>query len=113
MDDEAPVRRLAARALRRAGWAVTEAASGAEALALAPADLSMLVSDVMMPEMDGPTLVAALRQRWPGLPCILMSGYADAAQRQALAARDIGFLAKPFTMGELVGRLEGSKNILF
>jgi two-component system cell cycle sensor histidine kinase/response regulator CckA len=60
------------------------------------------VSDVVMPGMDGPTLVQEMRQRLPGLRALLMSGYADAAQRQALAAQDIAFLAKPFAMARLV-----------
>jgi len=100
VEDEDAVRRLAALALRRAGWRVTEAASGPEALEVAlPVDL--LVSDVIMPGLDGTGLVQALRRRQPGLPALLMSGYADAAQRQALAAADIRFLAKPFTMAAL------------
>jgi two-component system cell cycle sensor histidine kinase/response regulator CckA len=64
--------------------------------------LACVVSDVVMPGMDGPALVRALRQKQPGLPAILMSGYADAAQRRALAESDIRFLAKPFAMLDLV-----------
>jgi two-component system, cell cycle sensor histidine kinase and response regulator CckA len=102
VEDEAPVRRLAARALRRAGWEVIEAACGTDALEAAPERVTLLVSDVVMPGLDGPGLVRALREKQPGLPAILISGYADATQRETLAADDIGFLAKPFGMGELV-----------
>jgi two-component system cell cycle sensor histidine kinase/response regulator CckA len=102
VEDEPAVRRLAARALRRGGWEVVEAASGSEALDLPAATLALVVSDVIMPGLDGPALVRALRARQPGLPAILISGYADAAQRLALAREDISFLAKPFAMGELV-----------
>jgi two-component system cell cycle sensor histidine kinase/response regulator CckA len=108
VDDEAPVRRLAARVLTRAGWEVMDAGSGedAEALLDRVEALGCVVSDVIMPGMDGPSLVRALRQRFPALPAILMSGYADAALRDSLAAADIRFLAKPFAMAELA-RLVG------
>jgi two-component system cell cycle sensor histidine kinase/response regulator CckA len=108
VDDEAPVRRLAARVLRRAGWEVMDAgcAEDAEALLADVPALGCVVSDVIMPGVDGPSLVRGLRQRFPGLPAILMSGYADAALRESLAAADILFLAKPFAMAELA-RLVG------
>jgi two-component system cell cycle sensor histidine kinase/response regulator CckA len=102
VDDEAPVRRLAARALRRAGWEVAEAAGAEEALEANLSGVAQLVSDVIMPGMDGPALVQELRKRLPGLPALLMSGYADPAQREALQADDIAFLAKPFSMARLV-----------
>jgi two-component system cell cycle sensor histidine kinase/response regulator CckA len=106
VDDEAPVRRLAEKALMREGWRVIIASSAEDALeAVARADpgpeLACVVSDVVMPGMDGPALVRRLRQQWPGLPSILMSGYADAGLRQSLQAADIVFLAKPFSMNEL------------
>ncbi len=105
VDDEAAVRRLAERALSRDGWRVIAATSGEDALdAVArtgDGDLACVVSDVVMPGMDGPALVRALRHRWPRLPAILMSGYADAELRQALQSADICFLSKPFSMTEL------------
>jgi len=102
VDDEAPVRRLAARALRRVGWEVTEAEDGETALATASASIDLVISDVIMPGLDGPGLVRALRDAHPGLPALLMSGYADGDQRAALARDDIVFLAKPFGMAQLV-----------
>jgi two-component system, cell cycle sensor histidine kinase and response regulator CckA len=102
VDDEAPVRRLAARALRRAGWDVTEAEDAESALAMDQTGIDLLISDVIMPGLDGPALTASLRARHPGLPAVLISGYADAAQRAALAKQDIVFLAKPFGMAQLV-----------
>ncbi len=106
VDDEAPVRRLAAKALTREGWQVIPATSAEDALETitrAPPgpELACVISDVVMPGMDGPALVRRLRQKWPGLPAILMSGYADAGLRQSLQAADIFFLAKPFGMNEL------------
>jgi two-component system cell cycle sensor histidine kinase/response regulator CckA len=102
VEDESAVRRLGERALTRAGWTVVAAASAQEALVRAPSDLTCVVSDVVMPGMDGPSLVKALRREQPGLPAILMSGYADAAQREAMAESDIRFLPKPFAMLDLV-----------
>ncbi len=110
VDDEAPVRKLAERVLLRAGWQVVAAASAEDALDLVEAGglaqaLGCVVSDVVMPGMDGPALVRALRQAQPGLPAVLMSGYADATLRQSLQAADIRFLPKPFGMGDLTAVL--------
>ena len=102
VDDEAPVRRLAARALRRAGWEVLEAASPQEALAMDLSGIAQLISDIIMPGMDGPALAREMRLRVPGISVILVSGYADAAQREALLEDGIAFLAKPFAMAALV-----------
>ncbi len=106
VDDEAPVRRLAERALRRQGFDVIAAASAEDALEeLARknpvAALACVISDVVMPGLDGPALVRQLRTTWPNLPAILMSGYADATLRDSLQADDIRFLPKPFSMAEL------------
>jgi two-component system cell cycle sensor histidine kinase/response regulator CckA len=110
VDDEAPVRRLAEKALIREGWQVITATSAEDALETVARlrtegspgpNLACVVSDVVMPGMDGPALVRRLRQQWPGLPSILMSGYADAGLRQSLQAADIFFLAKPFGMNDL------------
>jgi two-component system cell cycle sensor histidine kinase/response regulator CckA len=101
VDDDDAIRRLAERALTRAGLIVT-AADGAEAALQADtAAIDCLVSDVAMPGLDGPALVRRLRARRPSLPAVLISGYADSTQRRALEAEDIAFLAKPFAMADL------------
>jgi two-component system cell cycle sensor histidine kinase/response regulator CckA len=101
VDDDDAIRRLAERALTRAGLTVT-AADGAEAALRADtAAIDCVVSDVSMPGLDGPAFVRRLRARHPGLPALLISGYADATQRRALEAEDIAFLAKPFAMADL------------
>ncbi|MGH7120960.1 MAG: response regulator, partial [Acetobacteraceae bacterium] len=64
----------------------------------------VLVSDVVMPGLDGPSLVRRLRERWPGLPAVLVSGYVDEAQRRSLEAENMTFLAKPYSLAELLGR---------
>ncbi len=103
VEDEAPVRRLAERALRRRGFAVRAADSAEAALALLEDGTrpDLVVSDVMMPGMDGPALLATLRRRWPDLPAILVSGYAAQGARRALAEEEAIFLAKPYTLAAL------------
>ena len=111
VDDEDGVRRLAVRALTKAGWAVLSAESGEVALALlatldAGCAIHAVVSDVVMPGMDGPTLVKAVRALHPGVPAILASGYAEEAVRANLAAEDITFMPKPYRLKMLVAAIE-------
>jgi two-component system, cell cycle sensor histidine kinase and response regulator CckA len=106
VEDEDPVRAVNARALTARGYTVLEAASGVEALQLIaesekPVDL--VVSDVVMPEMDGPTLLRQLRQRYPDLKVVFVSGYAEDAFRKNLPEGEaFNFLAKPFSLKQLV-----------
>ncbi len=111
VDDEDGVRRLAERALKRAGWTVVSAESGEAALEVMagqypPGPLHAVVSDVVMPGMDGPTLVRAVRASFPGIPAVLASGYAEESVRGDLAAEDIAFMPKPYTLKALVAALE-------
>lgn len=105
VEDEEAVRKFAARALTGRGYTVIEAVSGADALAIVdkletPVDL--VVSDVMMPEMDGPTLLSHLRGRHPDLKVIFVSGYAeDAFEKNLPAGENFTFLPKPFDLKEL------------
>ncbi|WP_026190688.1 cell cycle histidine kinase CckA [Methylobacterium sp. WSM2598] len=106
VEDEDPVRAVNARALAARGYTVLEAASGLEALAIigerdTPVDL--VVSDVVMPEMDGPTLLRELRKRHPTLKVIFVSGYAeDAFQKNLPEGEEFNFLPKPFSLKQLV-----------
>ena len=105
VDDDDGVRRLAVRALGKAGYAVLSAESGEEALALLAArdgPIHAVVSDIVMPGMDGPTLVKGVRERYSGLPAILASGYAEEAVYGGLSLEGIAFLAKPYTLKALV-----------
>ncbi|WP_233553358.1 ATP-binding protein [Teichococcus wenyumeiae] len=104
VDDEAPLRRLAERALRRAGHDVVVAEDAETALALLEEGLvpGHLVSDVAMPGMDGVALARAMRARLPRLPVLLVSGYAHAAVDGGLEEDGIRFLAKPYGPAELV-----------
>jgi CheY-like chemotaxis protein len=65
------------------------------------------VSDIRMPGMDGIELARRARCAHPGLPVLLVTGYADAEARAAVAELDVGFLPKPFTLKSLAERIEG------
>jgi two-component system, cell cycle sensor histidine kinase and response regulator CckA len=106
VEDEDPVRAVNARALTARGYTVLQAASGVEALQVieergSPVDL--VVSDVVMPEMDGPTLLRELRKRHPDLKVVFVSGYAEDAFKKNLPdGEDFNFLPKPFSLKQLV-----------
>ena len=110
VEDEEAVRAFAARALASRGYQVYEAGSGAEALELIheidePIDL--VVSDVVMPEMDGPTMLGELRKIRPELRVIFMSGYAEEAFRKNLPDNEeFGFLPKPFSLKQLATKIK-------
>ncbi len=105
VEDEDAVRSFASRALATRGYKVLEAASGVEALEVMDREhgnVDLVVSDVVMPEMDGPTLLRHLRQRNPNIRIIFMSGYAEEAFRKNLSAdENFVFLPKPFTLKKL------------
>jgi len=105
VEDEDAVRSFAARALGQRGYHVLEATTGVEALevfASHQGEVDLVVSDVVMPEMDGPTLCEQLRRKRPDLKVIFISGYAEDSFRQHLAENeDFMFLQKPFDLKEL------------
>ncbi|MFZ1960363.1 MAG: PAS domain-containing protein [Methylovirgula sp.] len=106
VEDEEAVRAFGARALSARGYTVLEAANGAEALELVdrnPGKIDLIVSDVVMPEMDGPTMFGELRKRGVAAKVIFVSGYAEEAfARNLPEGQDFGFLAKPFTLKQLI-----------
>ncbi len=113
VEDEAPLRRLAAHALKAAGHEVREAEDAETALeALAEGFApEVLVSDVTMPgEMDGLALADALRGALPDLTVVLVSGYAERAVGEGVAARGYAYLEKPFRMKALLGLVGGSSS---
>ncbi|HUZ33802.1 MAG TPA: response regulator [Xanthobacteraceae bacterium] len=110
VEDEEGLRALNARGLASRGYTVLEAGNGVEAIEVLeksdkPVDL--VVSDVVMPEMDGPTLARELRVRNPGLKIIFVSGYAeDAFQKNLPEHSQYAFLPKPFTLKQLVAAVK-------
>ncbi|MFO1187011.1 MAG: response regulator, partial [Alphaproteobacteria bacterium] len=110
VEDEDAVRSFAVRALKARGYEVMEAPSGEDALELMrrrgkPVDL--LVSDVVMPGMDGPSLAKRLREEFGQQKVILISGYAeDAIRKNMERAPGIEFLPKPFSLKELAAKVK-------
>jgi two-component system cell cycle sensor histidine kinase/response regulator CckA len=110
VEDEEGLRSLNARGLRSRGYSVIEASNGIEALeALEEKDgaVDLVVSDVVMPEMDGPTLLKTMRGRNPDLKIIFVSGYAEDAFEKSLPEnQQFAFLPKPFTLSQLVAAVK-------
>src|SRR5215471_4616498 len=110
VEDEEGLRALNARGLASRGYTVIEAGNGIEAIReIEERDgaVDLVVSDVVMPEMDGPTLLKELRGRNPNLKMILVSGYAeDAFEKNLPEGGQFMFLAKPFTLKQLVATVK-------
>jgi two-component system cell cycle sensor histidine kinase/response regulator CckA len=110
VEDEDAVRNFAVRALSRQGYEVLEAGSGVEALEIMAREkgrVDIVVSDVIMPEMDGPTLLKELRKTNPGLKFIFVSGYPDDAFKKSLDEdEEYAFLPKPFTLPQLAAKVK-------
>ncbi len=103
VEDEDMVRAVAERALTRQGYTVLCAEHGEAALEQLESSPKpdLLISDVMMPLMDGPTMVRHARARYPDLPILFMSGYAEETIRKSIDLDNVAFLAKPFSVQEL------------
>jgi two-component system cell cycle sensor histidine kinase/response regulator CckA len=109
VEDEEGLRALNARGLSSRGYTVLEASNGIEAIEVLEkqGDVDLVVSDVVMPEMDGPTLLKELRRRNPNLKVIFVSGYAEEAFQKNLPEEErYEFLAKPFTLKQLVSKVK-------
>ncbi|MBI1401962.1 MAG: response regulator [Porphyrobacter sp.] len=104
VEDEDMVRAVAERALARAGYEVTACSGGEEGLAAIAepgASFDLVVSDVVMPGMDGPAMVRAIRARHPQMPVLFMSGYAEEQLRRDIDIPDMHFIAKPFSVASI------------
>jgi two-component system cell cycle sensor histidine kinase/response regulator CckA len=110
VEDEEGLRALNARGLKSRGYNVIEAGNGVEAMAALVREgggVDLVVSDVVMPEMDGPTLLKRLRQDNPDIKIIFVSGYAEDAFEKSLPdSSQYHFLAKPFTLKQLVSAVK-------
>ena len=110
VEDEAGLRALNARGLASRGYTVLEAGNGIEAMRVLEdraGEIDLVVSDVVMPEMDGPTLLKQMRECNPELKMIFVSGYAEDAFEKHLPDRgQFAFLAKPFTLKQLVAAVK-------
>ena len=110
VEDEDPVRLFSARALRNKGYKVIEAKSGEAALEVITAGaekVELLITDVVMPKMDGPQLVKHVREQHPDMKVIFISGYTEDAFRKRLDRdSDIHFLPKPFSLKQLATKVK-------
>jgi len=112
VEDEDAVRAFSARALRNKGYEVLEARSGELALDHLRGDpgdpaIDLLITDVVMPRVDGPTLVKRARERLPELKVIYISGYAEDSFRSRVdSERGIHFLPKPFSLKQLASKVK-------
>ncbi len=110
VEDEEAVRSFAARALRMRGYNVLEASGGEEALEIVKSDntkIDLIITDVVMPNMDGPTMVRHVKELKPDLAVIFMSGYAEEAfRRNDQNSEDIHFLPKPFGLKQLAAKVK-------
>ncbi|MGE5504163.1 MAG: PAS domain-containing protein [Actinomycetota bacterium] len=115
VEDEDAVRMFGARALRNKGYRVIEARSGEQALDVLRGDegtadgaIDVLVSDVVMPGMDGVTLARLVRMERPAIKVILISGYSEDVARNGIDPDEgIHFLPKPFSLKQLAGAVKG------
>src|SRR5687768_4537819 len=108
VDDEGAVRRFAMRVLEREGYSVVEARDGVEALELVNKGLvpDIVVSDIVMPRLNGVELMQALSTSKPELPVILMSGYATGALAELGIAAPCAILPKPFPAERLLQEVQ-------
>jgi two-component system cell cycle sensor histidine kinase/response regulator CckA len=109
VEDEDMVRAVADRALSRAGFEVTACPDGEEGLAAITAGgaFDMVVSDVVMPGMDGPAMVRAIRAQRPDIPVLFMSGYAEEQLRKDIDVPNMHFIAKPFSVAAISKAVSG------
>jgi CheY-like chemotaxis protein len=111
-EDEAMLRIIAVEMLEDAGFSVLQAGDGEEALALLKThpDISLLVSDIKMPRMDGYALVEAVRAFKPELKVLLMTGYSQTPPPNLPAFKGVTTLHKPFNLDrlcQLAGQMMG------
>jgi len=97
------VRTVAERALTRHGYTMLVAESGEAALEILAREeqIDLMISDVVMPTMDGPTVVRAARESRPDLPILFISGYAEEQLRKSIDIPAVSFLPKPFSVRQL------------
>ena len=109
VEDEAAVRSMTARMLARAGYTVLAASTPSEACAIfetEAARISLLLTDIVMPEMHGPVLAERLVTRRPDLPVVFVSGYSDVMPGTPGGGPPAAFLPKPFTAAALIAAVE-------
>ncbi|WP_305095716.1 response regulator [Croceibacterium aestuarii] len=107
VEDEDMVRAVAERALTRQGYSVTTASDGDEGLEAfkASGEFDLVVSDVVMPSMDGPAMAREIRKLAPKIPVLFMSGYAEEQLRNEISFDDMHFIPKPFSVQQIATKV--------
>jgi two-component system cell cycle sensor histidine kinase/response regulator CckA len=110
VEDETPVRTFAARALRNKGYSVLEADCGETAIEMMEKhgkEVDVIVTDVIMPGINGPTMIETIAPKFPQVKVIFISGYAEDVFVQSYGSeREFNFLAKPFTLKQLASKVK-------
>jgi two-component system cell cycle sensor histidine kinase/response regulator CckA len=112
VEDEDPVRLVAERALSRQGYEVTSARDGEDGLEAMRAALEagegfdLVLSDVVMPALDGPSMAREIRKLAPEMPVLFMSGYAESQLRGEIDLENMHFIAKPFSVAQISDKVD-------
>ena len=113
-EDEDAVRMFSSRALRDKGYRIIEASNGESALEFIQKNattIDLVITDVVMPKMDGPTLMEHIKELNPKMKIIFISGYTEDSFRNSLANNSqVHFLSKPFNLKELAGKVKEVMN---
>ncbi len=114
VEDEDAVRMFSSRALRDKGYRIIEASNGESALEFIQKNattIDLVITDVVMPKMDGPTLMEHIKELNPKMKIIFISGYTEDSFRNSLANNSqVHFLSKPFNLKELAGKVKEVMN---
>ena len=108
VDDEENYRELIARVLTKAGHAVLQAADGMGALSLLErSNVDLVISDILMPVLNGYALVARLREKWPDMPVILTTGFLSPDAAKSMMKGSVDFIPKPINAETLLDMVRG------
>ena len=103
VDDEENYRELIAKVLTKAGYAVLQAADGMGALSLLErSNVDLVISDILMPVLNGYALVARLREKWPNMPVILTTGFLSPDAAKSMMKGSVDFIPKPINAETLL-----------
>ena len=108
VDDEENYRELIARVLTKAGYEVLQAADGMGALSLLErSNVDLVISDILMPVLNGYALVARLREKWPDMPVILTTGFLSPDAAKSMMKGSVDFIPKPINAESLLDMVRG------
>jgi len=108
VDDEEGYRELIARVLTKAGYEVLQAADGMGALSLLErSNVDLVISDILMPVLNGYALVARLREKWPDMPVILTTGFLSPDAAKSMMKGSVDFIPKPINAETLLDMVRG------